>query len=177
MEVIGSGKHSSLLRHGNNYCRKKFYSTGPWPHFQEYWTTKNDSCPVINWATMLQNFFICIISIRGFVKITRSSIMTIPSRLKIVRTISWQYLHYTGIVLAWIHYALSLPGNNNWYHVCQVLLGIGKYCLVLGSIVKSIDLVKETCSIIHCILQQVALTKSSLLLKIHRNITTIYKYN
>jgi hypothetical protein len=28
MEVIGSGKHSSLLQYGNNYCRKKFYSTG-----------------------------------------------------------------------------------------------------------------------------------------------------
>jgi hypothetical protein len=30
VEVIGSGKHSRLLRYGNNYCRKKFYSTGPW---------------------------------------------------------------------------------------------------------------------------------------------------
>jgi hypothetical protein len=29
VEVIGSGKHSSLLRYGNNYCRKMFYSTGP----------------------------------------------------------------------------------------------------------------------------------------------------
>jgi hypothetical protein len=29
VEVIGSGKHSSLLRYGNNYCRKKFYSTSP----------------------------------------------------------------------------------------------------------------------------------------------------
>ena len=29
MEVIGSGKHSSLLQYGNNYCRKKLYSTGP----------------------------------------------------------------------------------------------------------------------------------------------------
>jgi hypothetical protein len=28
VEVIGSGKHSSLLQYGNNYCRKKFYSTG-----------------------------------------------------------------------------------------------------------------------------------------------------
>jgi hypothetical protein len=27
--VIGSGKHSSLLRYGNDYCRKKFYITGP----------------------------------------------------------------------------------------------------------------------------------------------------
>ncbi len=25
----GSGKHSSLLRYGNNYCRKKFFSLGP----------------------------------------------------------------------------------------------------------------------------------------------------
>ncbi len=24
----GSGKHFSLLRYGNNYCRKKFYSAG-----------------------------------------------------------------------------------------------------------------------------------------------------
>ncbi len=24
-----NGKHSSLLQYGNNYCRKKFYSTGP----------------------------------------------------------------------------------------------------------------------------------------------------
>jgi hypothetical protein len=23
-------KHSSLLRYGSNYCRKKFYSTGSW---------------------------------------------------------------------------------------------------------------------------------------------------
>jgi hypothetical protein len=30
VDVIGSGKHSSLLQYGNNYCRKKFYSTGPW---------------------------------------------------------------------------------------------------------------------------------------------------
>jgi hypothetical protein len=30
MEVIGSGKHSSLLRHCNNYGRNKFYDTGPW---------------------------------------------------------------------------------------------------------------------------------------------------
>jgi hypothetical protein len=29
VEVIGSGKHSSLLRYGNNYCCKKFYSTFP----------------------------------------------------------------------------------------------------------------------------------------------------
>ncbi len=25
----GSGQHSSLLQYGNNYCLKKFYSTGP----------------------------------------------------------------------------------------------------------------------------------------------------
>jgi hypothetical protein len=30
VEVIESGKHSSLLPYGNNYCRKKFYSTGTW---------------------------------------------------------------------------------------------------------------------------------------------------
>jgi hypothetical protein len=29
VEVLGSGKLSSLLRYGNNYCHKKFYSTGP----------------------------------------------------------------------------------------------------------------------------------------------------
>jgi hypothetical protein len=29
MEVIGSGKPSSLIPYGNNYCCKKFYSTGP----------------------------------------------------------------------------------------------------------------------------------------------------
>ncbi len=28
VEVIGSGKHSSLLQYDNNYCCKKFYSTG-----------------------------------------------------------------------------------------------------------------------------------------------------
>ncbi len=28
MEVNTSGKHASLLRYGNNYCRKKIYSTG-----------------------------------------------------------------------------------------------------------------------------------------------------
>ncbi len=32
MEVNASGKHTSLLRYGNNYCRKKLYSTGPWYH-------------------------------------------------------------------------------------------------------------------------------------------------
>jgi len=30
VEVNGNGKHSSLLRYGNNYCRKKVLSTGPW---------------------------------------------------------------------------------------------------------------------------------------------------
>jgi hypothetical protein len=25
----GGGKHYNLLQYGNNYCRKKFYSTGP----------------------------------------------------------------------------------------------------------------------------------------------------
>ncbi len=34
VEVIGSGKHSSLLQYGNNYCRKKFYSTGPRGQFK-----------------------------------------------------------------------------------------------------------------------------------------------
>jgi hypothetical protein len=29
VKVSQSGKHSSLLRHGNNYSCKKFYSTGP----------------------------------------------------------------------------------------------------------------------------------------------------
>jgi hypothetical protein len=28
--VTDNSKHSSLLQYGNNYCRKKFYSTGPW---------------------------------------------------------------------------------------------------------------------------------------------------
>ncbi len=32
---MGSGKHSSLLRYGNNYCRKKFYSTGPSGQFHK----------------------------------------------------------------------------------------------------------------------------------------------
>jgi hypothetical protein len=27
--VTDIGEHSSLLRYGKNYCRKKFYSTGP----------------------------------------------------------------------------------------------------------------------------------------------------
>ena len=30
VDVINNGKHSSLLRYGKSYCRKKFYSTGPW---------------------------------------------------------------------------------------------------------------------------------------------------
>jgi hypothetical protein len=30
VEVNSSCKHSSLLRYGNNYGSKKFYSTGPW---------------------------------------------------------------------------------------------------------------------------------------------------
>jgi hypothetical protein len=30
MEVNASDKHTSLLRHRNNNCGKKFYSTGPW---------------------------------------------------------------------------------------------------------------------------------------------------
>jgi hypothetical protein len=29
VEVNGSGKHPSLLLHGNNYGHEKFYSTGP----------------------------------------------------------------------------------------------------------------------------------------------------
>jgi hypothetical protein len=29
LEVNGSGKHSSLLQHSNDYSRKKFYITGP----------------------------------------------------------------------------------------------------------------------------------------------------
>jgi len=29
VEVKGSDKHFSLLQYGNNYCRKKFYRTGP----------------------------------------------------------------------------------------------------------------------------------------------------
>jgi hypothetical protein len=33
MEVTDIGKNSSLLRYGKNYCRKKFYRTGPWWHF------------------------------------------------------------------------------------------------------------------------------------------------
>jgi hypothetical protein len=32
VEGIGSGKHSSLSQYRNNYCRKKFYITGPWSH-------------------------------------------------------------------------------------------------------------------------------------------------
>ncbi len=28
--MTDSGKHSSLLRHGNNYYCKKFYCPGPW---------------------------------------------------------------------------------------------------------------------------------------------------
>jgi hypothetical protein len=30
IEMNRSGKHSSLLRYGNNYSREMFYSTGPW---------------------------------------------------------------------------------------------------------------------------------------------------
>ncbi len=30
VKVKGSGKHTRLLRHGNNYKCKKFYSTNPW---------------------------------------------------------------------------------------------------------------------------------------------------
>jgi hypothetical protein len=33
--VNGNGKHSSL-RYGNNYCRKIFYSTGPWTNTLAY---------------------------------------------------------------------------------------------------------------------------------------------
>jgi len=29
VEVIGSGKHSSLSRYGNNYCRKSFIVQAP----------------------------------------------------------------------------------------------------------------------------------------------------
>jgi len=34
VEVNGSGKHSSLLRYGNNYGGKKFYSAGPGMTFE-----------------------------------------------------------------------------------------------------------------------------------------------
>ncbi len=29
LDVSGSGKHANLLRHGNNYDPKKFWSAGP----------------------------------------------------------------------------------------------------------------------------------------------------
>jgi len=36
VEVSGSCKHSSLLQYGYNYCRKKFYSAGPWTIFTSF---------------------------------------------------------------------------------------------------------------------------------------------
>ncbi len=50
--MIGSGKHSSLLRYGNNYCHKKFYSTGPWFSTQTFGFNL-----VIQGVSILNNFF------------------------------------------------------------------------------------------------------------------------
>jgi hypothetical protein len=48
VEVIASGKHSSLLRYNNNYCHKKLYSTGP--------LSKNLS------NFILQNYYFSVVS-------------------------------------------------------------------------------------------------------------------
>ncbi len=47
VEVMGSGKRSSLLRYSNNYCCKKFYSTGPWKISFTFSITK---CFEISWS-------------------------------------------------------------------------------------------------------------------------------
>jgi hypothetical protein len=39
--VNGSGKHSSLLRHGNNYYNKKFYSKGHWGLYNKTFNGRN----------------------------------------------------------------------------------------------------------------------------------------
>jgi hypothetical protein len=43
VEVIESGKCSSLLQYGSNDCRKKFYTTGPFvPFLHEILTLAKD---------------------------------------------------------------------------------------------------------------------------------------
>jgi hypothetical protein len=49
----------------------------------------------------------------GFAKIARISTMTIPDRQKTIRTVSWQYLHNTGTILAPILDALSILADTN----------------------------------------------------------------
>ncbi len=40
VEVTDSGKHSSLLWYGVNYCRIKFYDTGPGGRYYETFTAQ-----------------------------------------------------------------------------------------------------------------------------------------
>jgi len=53
MEVDCSDKHSSLLRYGNKYDRKKFYSTDPY-----YLRTQPE--PTLNWGTVRCTAKACI---------------------------------------------------------------------------------------------------------------------
>ena len=68
------------------------------------------------------------LSMEGFVKIARISIMMIQDRPKTIRTVSWWYHDDTGIVLTVILDFLLIPSDTNQYQVCYVLFGIGKYC-------------------------------------------------
>ncbi len=65
---------------------------------------------VLRPSSKIDNLF--ELSIEGFVKISKIGTVTIPDRQKTIRTVSWWYLHDTGIVLAAILDALSIP---RWY--------------------------------------------------------------
>ncbi len=55
-----------------------------------------------------------IVSIQGFLKIARISIVVIQNRQKTVRTVSRWYYNNTGIILAAILDVLSMPSDTNY---------------------------------------------------------------
>ncbi len=87
------------------------------------------------------------LSIKGFVKIARIGTVMIPDRRKTVRTVSWWYLHDTGIVLAAILEALAIPTDTRFVRYCLISLEIGKYCLVMDCIVKVFSGITKYCQV------------------------------
>ncbi len=55
-EVNGSGKHSSLLRHGNNYVHKKYYNTGHSNQSNKTFFCFTDSRQ-ISWSVLLPSLY------------------------------------------------------------------------------------------------------------------------
>jgi hypothetical protein len=53
VEVNGCVKHSSLLRYGNNYNSKTFYSTGPWKDCPHKFEILTKFCDLVNFLNPL----------------------------------------------------------------------------------------------------------------------------